>query len=99
MLFACSGPFAAETIARSELIGTLMLAGGLVACLAVIALARGRGRFASVLMVMLHPGWWLSARSGDCGYLLRYVAPAATVFCVAAAAWVIRRSRVKLQPL
>jgi uncharacterized membrane protein YbjE (DUF340 family) len=27
---------------------------------------------ASILLTIVHPGWWMSARSGDCGMMRRY---------------------------
>ncbi len=96
-LFACSGPGAAEAIATSELIGLMAFVLALVCVGAVLFLTRARRRWFATLAMLVHPGWWMSARSGDCGYLLRYAAPLATLVFAAAAAWAIWRSRVKLR--
>lgn len=72
---ACSGPGAAETILRNERLGwalwamTLVIAG----VFAVLPRLRARGwrkQWPLLLLVLLHPGWWMSARSGDCGRTL-----------------------------
>jgi hypothetical protein len=67
---ACSGPGAAEFMARNALRGTLLW---VVALLAVgfVWWKRFRGprgvRLAMTACLMLHPGWWMSVTSGDCG--------------------------------
>jgi len=72
---ACSGPGALAHILRAERLGwmlwgaTLLVAGGS----AFIPRFRARGwrrQWPLMLLVALHPGWWMSARSGDCGCAL-----------------------------
>ncbi len=72
---ACSGPGAMAAILRAERLGwilwatTLVLAGGS----AFIPRVRSRGwrrLWPLLLLVVFHPGWWMSARSGDCGRTL-----------------------------
>lgn len=75
-MFACSGPGAGATIARSIEIGNThaVVAGGLfLASLAVVALGRRRWAVPTALagLVALHPAWTIDAISGDCGYLKR----------------------------
>jgi hypothetical protein len=73
--FACSGPGAADAIRRNRLAGVLSV--GLVATIILISVLLNR-RYAtaspkwySVLLVVFHPHWYLSAGGGDCGYFLR----------------------------
>ncbi|MBL8957839.1 MAG: hypothetical protein JNK82_44100 [Myxococcaceae bacterium] len=73
--------------------GLLALGGALMLAIAVMVGARSRRRWLFFAGVVVHPGWWLSARSGDCGYLLRYVSVVATVLFAVAAAWFVWRSR------
>ncbi len=72
LLIACSGPGAMQAIVRAERVGwaLLVLSLLLVAAPPLRALMRGHAVGRSVwalLVVLIHPGWWLSARGGDCG--------------------------------
>ena len=73
--FACSGPGAMEAILRAERVGwilwvvTLLVAGG-AAFAPRLRSAGWRTQGPLFLVVALHPGWWMSARSGDCGRTL-----------------------------
>lgn len=74
--FACSGPGAGEAIVRNEGLGWALWAATLLIAGAFVATPRLRARgwrssWPLVLLVLLHPGWWMSARSGDCGQTLR----------------------------
>ncbi len=71
---ACSGPGAGAAITMAERSGWLLL--GLSAALALAGWLsaprspgpRWRRRWPWTLLVLgLHPGWWLTARAGDCG--------------------------------
>ncbi len=93
ILFGCSGPGAAEAIATSELVGLSGLAVTLLLAIAVALAGRSRRRWLAFLGVVLHPGWWMSARSGDCGYMLRYASVGLTVVFAGIAAWMIWRTR------
>lgn len=96
LVLACSGPLAAETIATSMRIGLVALAVALGLSIAIIAKTHGKKRWAALGVVLIHPGWWMSAISGDCGYMLRYTSVTATAVFAGVAAWVIWRSRVKI---
>lgn len=72
---ACSGPGAAEHILRSEQKGWQLWAFTLVFLfgLALTPRLRARGwrkQWIFALLILVHPGWWMSARSGDCGITL-----------------------------
>lgn len=74
---ACSGPNAAETIARAIQLGW-MLAGiwalaSAVALLVLRLMGRRRALVPIAILVALHPGIWCSARMGDCGSMLRFL--------------------------
>jgi hypothetical protein len=85
--FACSGAGAGATIARNELLAHVCF--GATAWLTVLAqlsrtirAASTRTRILLLLPTALHPGWWLGARSGDCGYLVAMAAPIATLLAM-----------------
>lgn len=70
--WACSGPGAAEAIARAEMGGYALAAFTLLSVLGATLLGRRRGLgrgpvAAGWVLVAVHPGLWLGARSGDCG--------------------------------
>ncbi|MDI1479339.1 hypothetical protein [Polyangium sp. y55x31] len=73
--FACSGPGAMEAILRAERFGwilwfvTALVAVGSTFVPRVRA-AGVRKQWPLLLLLVLHPGWWMSARSGDCGRTL-----------------------------
>ena len=74
--FACSGAGAERTILRNEILGWVLWASAVLIALvvALVAHARAQGRriqWPLPILVVVHPGWWMSARSGDCGYTLR----------------------------
>lgn len=69
---ACSGPGAMDKILRAERIGWLLLfLTGALALWAALMFRRWQVPWRRTLLVALpalvHPGWWLSARGGDCG--------------------------------
>lgn len=74
LALACSGPGAMAAILRAERMGwmlwgaTLLLAGAVV--FFRLRADGWRAQWPLLLLVGLHPGWWMSARSGDCGRLL-----------------------------
>jgi hypothetical protein len=73
---ACSGPGAMAAIQGNERLGWILWGTTLLAAAAFashrVMRARGwRRQWPLALFVMLHPGWWMSARHGDCGYTLR----------------------------
>jgi hypothetical protein len=85
-LMACSGPHALEHIHTNITISFVLfgLAGATaVGAVAQFATSRRRlGRFVSlVVLVGLHPGWWVSAYSGDCGELRLVSSALATIAC------------------
>ena len=70
--WACSGPGAMAAIERAERLGWQLFALLLgVSVIATVLLRRwqvGWRRLAAIaLLVVVHPGWWLTARGGDCG--------------------------------
>lgn len=97
---ACSGPGAMEAILRAQRLGwilwatTLVLAGG-PAIMSRLSSRGWRGQWPLLALVVLHPGWWMSARSGDCGGMLVVgsgVVTAVTPVVVGFLLWRARRS-------
>jgi len=95
---ACSGPGAMAAILRAERLGwilwitTSVVAGGS----AFIPRMRARGwrhQWPMLLLVALHPGWWMSARSGDCGRTLTVGSFLITALTVLMGAFLFWRSR------
>jgi hypothetical protein len=71
---ACSGPGAGEAIGRAERNGWLLFLLSLViAALSALGLRRWsripQPRWPLAALLLLHPGWWMSARAGDCGMM------------------------------
>ena len=70
---ACSGPDAPARIERAEVIGWVLLAVSAAIAIGGVAWLNRTGRMvryaAAVIGALLvsHPGWWMSARDGDCG--------------------------------
>jgi hypothetical protein len=69
---ACSGPGAMARIEAAEGLGYWLAGVSALLCgLGVIVhQLRGRGfgwRIGLVVLAAIQPGWWLSARGGDCG--------------------------------
>jgi peptidoglycan/LPS O-acetylase OafA/YrhL len=46
-----------------------------------------------LLLVVVHPGWWMSARSGDCGHTLRLASVALTFLSVMVAGLLVVLAR------
>lgn len=95
---ACSGPGAMAAIVHAERlswglwIATLVLAGG--SALMPRMRARGWGnQWPMFLLAVLHPGWWMSARSGDCGRTLLEGSYVLTALAVLVGAFLFWRSR------
>lgn len=95
---ACSGAGAREAILGAEQLGwiswvaTLVIAGGS----AFIPRMRARGwrsQWPLLVLVALHPGWWMSARSGDCGRTLTVGSMVITALTLLVAALLFWRSR------
>ena len=85
--WACSGPGAMARIVANERLGWILfvvtatvlgVGAGLLRRLGVSA--RRVGLLAVPLLV--HPGWWMSARSGDCGAMLALGSMAMTAVAV-----------------
>ena len=81
---ACSGPGALARILANERLGWILFgAAALVDVLGAVALRRlgvARRRLAWLLApVLVHPGWWMRARGGDCGATLVLGSMAMTV--------------------
>ena|ERR1700682_4749577 len=96
-LMACSGPHALEHI-HTNITVSLVLFGLAVATavgpVARFAASRRRlGRFVSlVVLAGLHPGWWMSPYSGDCGEMRLVSSALATIACTFLAIPLWRRS-------
>jgi hypothetical protein len=74
---ACSGPRAGEVIAGNQRASFLIFLAGAVAAIQLGVRFRAHPKKGAwlgglALLSLLHPIWWLSAMSGDCGYLLFY---------------------------
>jgi len=85
LALACKGPGTMAMIERSERFGWIMFAVAAFMVIATMALCAIRReprfvRFAWLLVA--HPGWWWSARMGDCGGT-RYIATAAATVLTA----------------
>jgi hypothetical protein len=80
--WACSGPGAADAIARASWVALAAIATslGLTIALGVVTRRRGGKRRSQIfavglLALLIHPGVWMSATSGDCGAAVMLVAP------------------------
>ena len=70
--WGCSGPGAAEAMVRAELggWGLVVLTVAMVAAATLRSVRLGHGARLMAggwILVLAHPGIWMSARSGDCG--------------------------------
>lgn len=102
---ACSGPGAMAKIEQAERVGWWLFAATVVAVLCATVVFRRwevawRRLWWIATPVVVHPGWWLSARGGDCGSmrLLGSIAVSAIAAVVLALALVwlgVRRRRAK----
>lgn len=96
---ACSGPAAPALIAQNELFGGLSFVVSLVLAVGAYSqlVRRGAGWLGSsalpMLLALVHPGWWLSARHGDCGFHLYAGSLGLTAAQIAAVAWLLWRNR------
>jgi hypothetical protein len=94
---ACSGPGARAAIERAELLGWLLFAASTLLCLGAMALPKVRSAGPRVFWPLLippaiHPGWWMSARSGDCGSMRTLGAIAVSGLVLVALAIVLWRA-------
>jgi hypothetical protein len=91
---ACSGPQAFETLLFNERVGMgTWLLTLLFALAFVVLVKRRRTRWVMLGAPVLHPGWWMSARGGDCGYTLFDSSLLFTGITLAAGAFLIWRVR------
>ena len=69
---ACSGPGASALIDRNMLIGYVGV-GVTVAVAVALSLVVGKSRVrnAAIILALTHPGIWIGASSGDCGFMRR----------------------------
>ncbi|MFO0598074.1 MAG: hypothetical protein U0228_22420 [Myxococcaceae bacterium] len=75
--WACSGPGAEEAIVRATVLGWGCGLASLVLTSLIYFFTRGPAthrpkgaqlaRRLAAVFVVIHPGWWISALSGDCG--------------------------------
>ncbi len=96
--WACSGPGALDAILGAELLGWSLFGTSLVLLIAGAAFARRlRRRWRSLwpvpLVAVIHPGWWMSARSGDCGAMLSLGALAFTLIALITAVLLVVLAR------
>ncbi len=87
-----------DAIIRSELIGWGCFLGAVIVGVAAVLLARRYRRpwlklWPVLLLILVHPGWWMSARSGDCGYTLRLASMALTFLAVVVAGLLVVLAR------
>lgn len=99
---ACSGPAAAERIAFAERVGLAMFAAaavmGLLGGLQVWRTKTGPRILAPlVIVVIAHPGLWMSANIGDCGRTLKTASIVFTIQALALLAWVVARPRLSIE--
>jgi hypothetical protein len=71
-VLACSGPGAMARIEEAERLGYWLAGASALLCGlgVVVHQLRGGGlglRMGVVVLATIQPGWWLSARGGDCG--------------------------------
>lgn len=95
LAWACSGPGAADLIARAEL--TVLGGMALSVALCVVGAVRRRRRtvswlraLAGVLVVPLYPFFFVSARMGDCGRTATAAAVAVMVISLTWAVWPVK---------
>lgn len=96
-VLACEGEQAMARIERSETIGWALLGVScVVGLLAQRLVLRARAqRWAPIVLgalVLTHPGWWMSARSGDCGQERLWTSISATVALAVVAAILLARA-------
>ncbi|MBI5482766.1 MAG: hypothetical protein HY906_28180 [Deltaproteobacteria bacterium] len=85
---ACSGEGAMDVIRANERLGWLLFGVSLLVVALGAALLRRMGVARCHLawlaaLLLAHPGWWMSARRGDCGYTLRELSIAMTAVSAA----------------
>ncbi|WP_434426176.1 hypothetical protein [Nannocystis pusilla] len=96
---ACSGPGAREAILHAEQLGlvlwftTAVLAGGSL-FMPRMRVGGRRKPWPLLLLAVLHPGWWMSARSGDCGQTLILGSVMVTALTLLVAGFLLWRPRV-----
>ncbi|MEK0451666.1 MAG: hypothetical protein RL088_3934 [Verrucomicrobiota bacterium] len=76
VFLACSGPGAANAIAKSDSIGDYCAGFAALVTLALYLLClRRNGKawpaYAGSFLLLLHPAWTVSSRGGDCGLFKR----------------------------
>jgi hypothetical protein len=98
---ACSGLAAAERLAFAEQVGMAMFVAsavmGLVGGLQVWrAKTTPRVLAPLVIVVLAHPGLWMSANIADCGQGLKTASIVFTIQALALLAWVVARPKISL---
>ena len=96
---ACSGLAAAETILFAERVGLAMFGvAAVMALIGVLQVKRTKGSprvLAPLIMVVIaHPGIWMSADGGDCGHSLKIASIVFTIQALALLAWVLARPKL-----
>ncbi len=86
---ACSGPGAPAAIERSIEVGLYYayssIGLGLLATLLQLKYGSKTGRFLIIVIIVLtlvHPGFWMSARGGDCGMVRNICSKGATYLII-----------------
>ncbi len=97
---ACSGPGAARAMTNNMLAGWVLLAVAAGVAATVLVLTRSpkppwSARWLPAVLAAIHPGWWMSVRSGDCGFMLRNtsIAMTAIVTAVGCAIYLLARRK------
>ncbi len=90
-------------IEQSERIGWILLAVSMAIAGASISIVKRSKRetWASIwlgALLVSHPGWWMSAREGDCGKMRLFTSIGATGAMVCLGVVLLLRSRRKLGP-
>jgi hypothetical protein len=98
---ACSGLAAAETLRFAERVGLAMFAAAAVmALIGVLQVWRTKGTprvlAPLVIVVIAHPGLWMSAEVSDCGQTLKLASIVFTIQALALLAWVLARPKLSI---
>ena len=96
--WACSGPGAPEAIRQAERLGWTLWGATLLMLSGAVLVPRLRSHgWLLLLLAVVHPGWWMSARSGDCGRTLIGSSVLVTVLTPVAICILLLRSRAATQ--
>lgn len=98
---ACSGPGVLFAIARAERLVLVLACGSALGAAAVLWRLRKttwrKGRVGVLCLAAAHPGWWMSARHGDCGSLVVGTSYLCTAVLAIWCGWMLFRATGRLQ--